>query len=79
MSFFWWHNLDIIDILIDQKPCKNLLVYNIYYETLIDAKPLQIRIDKIDEFIRVYDGTKYLLLFGSEKYFFIYNRIRFIF
>ena len=34
------------------------------------------RIDKIDGFIRVYDGIRYLTLFGSEKNDAIYNRIR---
>ena len=53
-----------------------ILVYNISYKTLVDAKPLCIMFDKIDVFIRVYDGTIYLVLFGSEKYDFIYNRIR---
>ena len=37
-----------------------------------------IRFDKIDGFIRVYDGTRYLVLFGSEKYNFIYNIIRYL-
>ena len=45
---------------------------------MIDAKPLCIRFDKIDRFIRVYDGTRYLVLFGSEKYDFIYSRIRYL-
>ena len=35
-----------------------------------------IRFDKLDRFIRVNDRTKYLVFFGSEKYGFIYNRIR---
>ena len=35
-----------------------------------------IRFNKIDRFIRVYDGTSYLVLFGSEKYDSIYNRIK---
>ena len=30
-----------------------------------------------DGFIRIYDGTRYLTLFGSEKYA-IYNRIRYL-
>ena len=47
------------------------------YRSSIVSKPLAIRIDKIDGFIRVYDGTRYLVLFGSEKYDFIYNRIRY--
>ena len=42
---------------------------------MIGAKPLRIRFDKIDAFIRVYDGTKYLVLPESEKYDFIYDRI----
>ena len=36
----------------------------------IDAK-LRIRFDKIDGFIRFYDGTRYLVLFGDKKYDFI--------
>ena len=43
---------------------------------MIGAKPLRIRFDKIDGFIKVYDGTRYLLLFGGEKYHFIYNKVR---
>ena len=44
---------------------------------MIDAKHLHIRFNKIDGFVKVYDGTRYLVLFGSEKYRFIYNRIRY--
>ena len=33
------------------------------------------RFDKIDGFIRVYDGTRYLTLFGSEGYDSIYDKI----
>ena len=47
---------------------KNVLVYHISYKILINAEPLRIRFDKIDKFIRVYDATWYLVLFGSEKY-----------
>ena len=36
-------------------------------QKLIDSKPLHPRFDKIDGFIRVYDGNKYLVLFGIEK------------
>ena len=46
------------------------------FKTLIGVKPLRIRFDKVDGLIRVYDGTRYLVLFGIEKYDFIYNRIR---
>ena len=37
-----------------------------------------IRFDKIIGFVRVHDGTRYLALFGSKKYDFIYNRIRYL-
>ena len=39
---------------------------------------LRIRFDKIDGFIRFYDGARYLVLFRSEKYDFIYSRIRYL-
>ena len=71
-------DFDLDNILIDEKSYKKMLVYNISYKILIDSKPLRIRFDKIDGFIRVYDGSRYLLLFGSEKYDFIYCRIRYL-
>ena len=39
---------------------------------------MHVRFDKIDGFIRIYDGTRYLVLFGSEKYDAIYNSIRYL-
>ena len=39
----------------------------IHTKTLVDAKLLCSRFNKIKGFIRVYDGTRHLLLFGSEK------------
>ena len=41
-------------------------------------RTLRIRYDEIDGFIRIYDGTRYLTLFGPEKYDVIYNRIRYL-
>ena len=38
---------------------------------------MQIRFNKIDGFIRIYDGTRYLTLFEEEEYQAIYNRIRY--
>ena len=43
---------------------------------MIVAKPIRIRFDKVDWFIRVYDGTRYFVLFGPEKCDVICNRIR---
>ena len=45
---------------------------------LIGAKPLRIRFDKVDGFIRVYDETRYLALFGPEEYDTISNRFRYL-
>ena len=49
------------NILIDEEWYENTLIYNISYKTLIGAKPFHIRLDKLKGFIRVYDGTKYLV------------------
>ena len=50
----------------------------IWFMTLIGSKPLCIRFNKVDGFIRVYDGTSDLLLFGDEKYDSVYIRIRYL-
>ena len=71
MLLFWWHNkikdFDVNSILIDEKSHDNTLLYNVSYKTLIGTKPLLIRFDKINGFIRVYDGTRYLVLFRMKK------------
>ena len=51
------------------------MIYNISYRFLSGPKPLRIKFDKIDGFITVYNGTRYLVLFGPEKYDAIYYRI----
>ena len=71
-------DFDIDNILIDEKLHVNILIYNISYKTLIDSKPLRIRFSKIDGFIKIYDGTKYLVLLGPEKCGAIYNKIRYL-
>ena len=45
---------------------------------MIGAKALRIIFDKVDGFISVYDGHRYLVLFRPEKYDVIYNRIRYL-
>ena len=72
-----FEDFDLDDVLIFEKSYENILVYNISYKTLIGAKPLCIRFDKLYGFIRVYDGRRYLVLFGPEKYDAISNRIRY--
>ena len=65
MLLFRWY-LD--NIIIDGKSHENILIYNISYKNLIGSKPLRIRLDKIDRSIRIYDGTRYLTLFGTKNY-----------
>ena len=62
---------------MDEKSNKNILVYDISYKILIGAKLLPIRSTKINGFIRVYNGARYLVLSRPEKYDAIYNRTRY--
>ena len=39
------------------------------------ARPLRIKFDEINEFIKVYDG---IILFGPEQYDAIYNKTRYL-
>ena len=64
--------------MLDEKSYENNLTYNISHKTLIDANFLHILFDKVDVFITVYDGTRYLVLFGPEKYDAICNRMRYL-
>ena len=49
------------------------------YKTLICAKPLRIRLHKVDGFIRLYNEIRCLILLGPEKNDAIYNKIKYIF
>ena len=49
-----------------KKSDENILIYDFHIK-LFGRKPLRIMF-KVDEYIRDYNGTKYLLLFGSEEY-----------
>ena len=68
------------NILLDKKSnensYENTLIYDILYKNFMSEKPLRIRFDKIDRFIKPYDGTRYLLLFRPERYDVVYDRIR---
>ena len=45
---------------------------------MIGPKTLRLRFSKIDGFIRIYDGTKYVVLFIPEKYDAIYYTINYL-
>ena len=54
------------------------MIYEISYKNLIGSNIFHIRFNKTDGFFRIYGGTRYLTLFGSEKYDAIYNKIRYL-
>ena len=71
-------DFDFDNILLDEKSYENILVYDISYKILIGEKSLHISFDKTDGSIRVYYGTRYLVLSGPEKYGAIYDRSRYL-
>ena len=73
------NNLNLNNILLNEKSYQNILIYNIWHKTPYGAKPLGIIYDKVDGFIRKCDGIKYLALPHSEIYVRIFDRIRFLF
>ena len=60
-------DFDLDNILIDKKSHENVLIFRTSYKTLIGSKPLRIRFGKIDEIVRIYDGTRYLTFFRTKK------------
>ena len=74
-------DIDSDNILLDKKSYKtykSILIYDILYKTFMCAKALGIRFHKIDGFIKIYDGIKYLVLFGPGWYDAIYNTIKYL-
>ena len=71
-------DFDFAYVLLYEKSYENILIYDIVYNTLIGGKPLRIVFDKVDRFIRKFDGNKYLELFGSEKYDAIFDGMRYV-
>ena len=62
---------------MNEKAHKKTLIYDISYKTFMGEKPLRIRCDRIDGFIKVYDGTRYLVIFDFWLFDEIYKRIRY--
>ena len=58
---------------MDEKWHENILIYGISDKTLLGTKPLPDRFFKIDGFIKILDGTRYVTLLSPEKYYAIYD------
>ena len=63
-------DINFSNILLNEKSDKayqNILIYSISYKTFVGSKPLGIKFDEIYWFIKIYDGIRYLVLFGSGQ------------
>ena len=66
------------NILIDQKAHENILIHGISYKSIIVSYFFRIRLDKINGIIIIYDKTRYLTLFSSEKFNVNYGKVRYV-
>ena len=72
-TYYYFHDiisindLDVDNILIDEKSYKKFSIYIVAYKTPHGGKPLYIIFEKIDRCIREYDKTRYLSFFHSDK------------
>ena len=82
MIIFWDTNNEFSDILLDKKLYKkkyeNILIYDISYKTSTGAKPLRMRFDKIDGFIKIHDKIRYLVIFDYSYCDTIFNQIKYL-
>ena len=71
-------DIDFRDILSNEKKYKNILIHDISCKFCMGPKPLRIRFDEIDGFIKICDGIRYLLFFWYLWYGEIYDRFRYL-
>ena len=55
-------DIDTGNILLKEKIYKNILIYYISCRIFMCSKPLRIWFNKIDRFIKIYNGIRYLVL-----------------
>ena len=71
------NDIDLNNILIDEKSYENILIYDVSYKTLYNVKPLRIIFNKVDEYIKKMTKLNKFVLFQSEKYERLFERIRY--
>ena len=63
-------DINFDNILFIKKSYKNsfetIFIYDISYKTFMNEKLLRIRFNKVNGFINIYDGTRYVVLFGPK-------------
>ena len=57
---------------------ENILIYDISYKTFMGRKSLRIRFNKINGFIKIYEGIRYLILYNYERYNAIYDKMKYL-
>ena len=60
------NDIDLDNILLDERLYENVLIYDLPYKPAYEIKLLHNIFDKVDGYIRKYDGTKYVTLFQSD-------------
>ena len=50
-----------------EKSYRNILIYDISYKTFMGEKKSGFKFEKVDGFIKVYDGARHLMLFIPER------------
>ena len=68
-------DIDISNISLNKKSYKtyeNISVYHVSYKTCMGSKPLLIRFNEIDGFIKIYYGIRYLVLYSLFFLLFLY-------
>ena len=58
-------DINVNNILLDEKLYQNILFYNILCKKFIDAPPLRIRFEKVNGLIKIYNEIRYLELSDS--------------
>ena len=51
----------LLDVKLYKEKYDNILIYDISYKTSTGAKQLRIRYDKINGFIKIHNGIRYLI------------------
>ena len=65
------------NILLGNQIYRNTLeiIYDISYKTFMGSKPLRVWFDKIDRFIKIHDGIRFLVLLCHSRHDLICDRI----
>ena len=57
---------------------ENILIYDISFKTFMGRKSLRIRFNKINGFIKIYEGIRYLILYNYERYNAICDKMKYL-